>query len=180
MKQNKKPKYYPFLDIVIDVFYSIILYSSFTQFPGFRLEALLMVLSVFIMLNYWWTSRGYKELPKHYLFDFYFIPIIMFIFAQWPSYYLNIKGFAVILAIFFAVDAIYALLSIYAHEEKADEASLRFYFAAEMIIAGVYLMESLVITSPTPLSVLALYVPYLILYAISIKKGLFVKKFVEA
>jgi len=179
MKSNKKSKYYPFLDVVIDVFYSIVLYNAFTQFPGFKIESLLMLLSVFIMLNYWWTSRSYRELPKYYLFDFYFIAIIMFVFTQWSNYYLNITLFVRVLAIFFAVDAIYSLLSIYVHKEKANEASLRFYFATELILAGIFMIESMIFASISLPALLALFIPYIIFYLILLKKKLFITRFVE-
>ena len=133
-----KTKFYSFLDVVIDVFYSIILYNVFIAFPGFTIESMLMVLTTFIMINYRRGTRNYNEIPKYYLFDVYLITIIMFIFSQWPNYFNNITYFIYILAIFFAIDAIYALLSIFIHKEKRDEPSLKFYFIAELVLALIY------------------------------------------
>jgi hypothetical protein len=172
-----QPKFYAFLDVVVDVFYSIILYNAFVAFRGFNLSALLLALSVFIMINYWWTIRSYEHLPKHYLFDFYAITIIMFIFAQWPNYYHDIRHFTYVLAIFFAVDAIYAGLAILIHKESGDEKSLKFYFCAELILAIIYLGAAFILTELTWFNVVFLFIPYFIMYAVAFKKGLIKTKF---
>ena len=134
----KKVHYYGFIDVVIDVFYSIILYNVFMAFPGFGRDFLLMVLALFVMLNYWWTARNYSELPKYYLFDFYSIVIIMFIFTQWSNYFSDIHGFLVIMMTFFAFDSLYSFVSIFVHSEKKDEKSLQYYATAELILTLVY------------------------------------------
>ncbi len=127
----KKIQYYGFLDVVVDVFYSIILYNAFLAFPGFNLDFLLMIFAIFVMLNYWWTARNYQELPKYYLFDFYSLVIIMFVFSRWSEYFTNIQGFIGIMVLFFTLDSLYSFLSIRLHSEKKDEKSLIYYTWSE-------------------------------------------------
>jgi len=177
MKQ--KAKKYPFLDLVIDVFYSIILYNAFTAFPGFKLEAGLMAVAIFVMINYWWGSRSFLELPKHYIVDFYMITIVMFIFAQWANYFTDVTGFLYVFAVFFAFEAVYSTIDIFAHKEKKDEPSLKFYIIIDSLCAAAYLLEALFIKELTWISLVLIVVPYLIFLGLCIKKKLFRPVFVS-
>jgi len=178
-KNKKQVKYYPFLDVVVDVFFSIIFYNAFMAFPGWKLETVLMVFSIIIMMNYWWVTRTGHEIPKHYLFDVYFIIIPMFIFAQWPTYYTDISMFTYILAAFFGIDAIYALISIWAHKEKNDEPALVFYLKYEMALAVSYFIIAGVITELNWISLLFVLLPYLFFTFVSFKKGYATTKFID-
>lgn len=171
-----KAKLMPFLDLVIDVFYSIILYSAFTAFPGIRIESFLMLFAVMVMINYWWAARSF-EMPKHYIADFYLTIVVMFIFSQWSNYYLDITGFLQVAAILFFVDSLYSALMIPIHKEKKDEPGLRFYFVSELILACAYFIYSIVLTSVNPTSIVLIFLPYLVFYFVTLKKGLTKTKF---
>lgn len=172
----RRPKYYAFLDVVIDVFYSIILYNAFVAFPGFHLSALLMFFSVFVMLNYWWAARSHSILPKFYIVDFYFISGVMFIFSQWPSHFLDINKFLIVTAVFFGFDAIYSLVDIFAHKEKGGEKGLWFYFISESILSLIYLALSLFVNHLIVNALILLYLPYVIWFIIHLQSGLFKTK----
>jgi len=172
-----KKKFYNFLDLAIDVFYGIILFNTFLAFPGININGAFMIFSVFVMINYWWSNRNYPELPKHYLFDFYMITIIMFIFTQWTNYYFNIKGFLSILYLFYFIDGIYSLIAIPLHIEKRDEPSLKFFTKIDFILGGIYLAYSFLLDSMNIFSLLIIVIPYLIILLIELKKGYFKTRF---
>jgi len=172
-------KYYPFLDVVLDVYVSIILYNVFIAFTGFNLQAVLLLFVMMVIINYWWNSRQYGELPKHYLIDVYFITAVMFIFSQWPNYFSDITKFLYVTAVFFAVDAVYSATAIYAHGETKDHPSLKFFFATEAALAAAYFGLSFVFTSLTWAAVLTVFLPYLAWTAAGVKRGLFRFKFID-
>jgi hypothetical protein len=176
----KQPKFYAFLDVVIDVFYSIILYNAFVSFPGLKLESFLMLFAVFVMINYWWDARSDIDMPKHYLGDFYFITFIMFIFAQWPAHFGNVQEFLYVTTLFFFVDAIYARAALAMHLEQADRKSLMFWFKAELLLTIIYGIYSITIAVVTPLSLLLIFLPYLIFFGVNIKKKIFKLKFIDS
>jgi hypothetical protein len=160
-------KYYAFLDVVLDVFYSIILYNAFIAFPGFKWEALLMAFAIFVMLNYWWEARSFYEMPKHYLVDLYLTTIVMFIFAQWPDYFTNAKGFLTVLILFLLFDGIYSILLVFIHKEQKDEKTLWHYAAFEFFLAVIYAAIYLFISKVSlPLAIVLIIFPYLIFYVI--------------
>ncbi|MFH0873745.1 MAG: hypothetical protein V1846_02785 [Candidatus Komeilibacteria bacterium] len=175
-----KSRYYPFLDVVLDVFYSIILYNVFIAFPGLRLESLLMVFACLIMLNYWWDARSDTLFPKHYLFDFYAVSVIMFIFSQWPTHFLNLHYFLLITSTFFFADGIYAFIAIYAHKETVDETALKLDVAVELFLGAIYLLFAQIITALTVSTIIVIYVPYLIWFWTNIKRGYFKPKFLNS
>lgn len=175
----KKIKYYSFLDVTMDIFYGIVLYNAYIAFPGFKIESMLMVLSIIVMLNYWWITRSYAELPKYYLFDFYMIGLIMFIFSQWPNYYFNLPYFIFIITLLFFLDGIYSLLDIYIHKEKKDHKSLYFYFIIEILIGFYYLFSSFVLKETNWFAIVMLFLPYIVFWAMAFKKGLLKTKFID-
>lgn len=171
-------KYYAFLDVVLDVFYSIILYNAFIAFPGFKWEAILMAFAIFVMLNYWWEARSFSEMPKHYLFDLYLTTVVMFIFSQWPSYFTDVKSFIIILILFLLFDTAYSIICVFAHKERKDEKTLWNYAGSEFILAIVYAGIFLFITKvPLPVAVVLIIFPYLIFYIIELKLGIINTKF---
>lgn len=173
-------KYYSFVDVVIDIFYSIILYNAFIAFPGFRIESFLMLFAIFVMLNYWWAVRSYNEMPKHYLVDFYCITIVMFLFSQWPNYFLSYSHFALATAVFFCFDAVYALIDIFAHGERQDERSLWFYCASELALAAIYFGLSRLFDSVSAVSIVLIFVPYAIWYLMLFKLKFIKTRFIDA
>lgn len=179
MPKIKTPKYYAFLDVVVDVFYSIILYNAFVAFPGLKLSSILMVFSIFIMLNYWWSERSDNQSPKYYLMDFYFIAVIMFIFSRWPNYYTNIQGYIGILAIFFYVDAFYSLMAIPGHQEKRDEPLLKYYFIWEIILGVVYTFLAFYIKTETLGMIILVILPYMMWFVDAIRRNIVQFKFVD-
>lgn len=170
-------KYFGFLNIVIDVFYSIILYNVFMAFPGFGPEAFMMLLSTMVVINYWWGTRIGK-VPKYHLIDFYFIAIVMFLFSQWPGQYLNITNFIYIMAAIWAVNAVYTQVDIRLHRTKVDEPYLRTYFRLDACLAIFYLLCSFFITTVDWTSIALLWIPYLAVYAYTLSKGMLPLKFI--
>lgn len=179
-RTRKKVKYYAFLDVAIDVFFSIILYNAFISFPGLNMSFILMILAVFVMVNYWWISRAFTEEPKYYLVDLYFLTVAMFLFAIWPNYFTNIKIFSLIMAIVWLVDALYSLADIPAHKERRDERTLKSYFKTEFIVAAYYFIVYALISSLTWETLIIVVVPYFVWYLIGIKRGIFKIKFVDS
>ncbi|MEM0372811.1 MAG: hypothetical protein QXO69_03180 [archaeon] len=172
MKEKKKLRKYPFLDTVVDVFYSIILFSVFSAFPGFgKIESFLMIFAVFVILNYWWASRSIAEVPKHYLSDLYFITVVMFIFSQWSNYFNDFKMFLVVFVIFLFFDAFYSLWNIFLHSEKEEKPLLKFFFAGEFLLGVIYLAEFFLLNELNAISLVALFLPYLSWVAINFKTG---------
>lgn len=171
-------KYYAFLDVVLDVFYSIILYNAFIAFPGFKWEALLMAFAIFVMLNYWWEARSFSEMPKHYLFDLYLTTVAMFIFAQWPSYFTDVKGFMIVLILFLLFDAAYSIICVFAHKERKDEKALWHYAGWEFLLAIIYgIIFMFIARMSLPAAVILIILPYLIFYIIELKTGVLNTKF---
>jgi len=156
-------KHYPFLDVALDIFFSVVLYNYFITFPGFNMRALFLAFSLVVVLNYWWLARSYSVLPKYYLFDLYFVAAIVFIFAQWSYYFNDIGGYLLTLATLFLVDAIYSFLSVYAHKEKRDEPSLRSFFISEILIAIIYFVVYAYARDFTWQVLMAIAIPYALL-----------------
>ncbi len=171
--------YYAFLDVVLDVFYSIILYNAFIAFPGFKLEALLMAFAVFIMLNYWWVARSFNDLPKHYLIDFYCVVVIMFIFSQWSNYFENLQHFLFVLTAFFAADAIYSLIIYFVHSEKQHKKTILFYVITEAILSLIYGIFSILFQNLSIYSLILILLPYSIFYVVSLKNESIQNKFLD-
>jgi hypothetical protein len=104
----------------------------------------------------------------------------MFIFAQWPTHFTNITEFLYVTALFFFVDTIYAWAAMAMHSEQADDKNLIFWLKTELVLAVVYAIYSLAITALTPLSIILIFVPYLIFFGANIKKKIFKLKFVDS
>jgi len=174
---KRKPKYYSFLDIAIDIFYGIILYNVFLAFPGLRIEAWLIVFMTWLMLDYWWISRSWQNLPKHYLIDLYFVTAVMFIFSIWPNYVFDFHKFLIVTALFFLVDALYSFVVIFAHEETSDHKALIFYSWYETIQALLYVGFSYLFSSVTPFALICIFIPQIISFIVLVKKGYLKTKF---
>jgi hypothetical protein len=177
---KKFSDYYPFLDVVLDVLYSIILYDAFTAFPGFNLAGVLFVFAVFIMVNYWWSSRNFEEFHKHYLIDFYVVTIVMFIVMQWPKYYNDINSFVMVLAAFFFTLAIGSIISLFTHEEKDESKALKTYIMTDGALSIYYTLMIFLIKDASIPSLILIIAPYLIKYLYTIRKGIFRTKFTGA
>ena len=162
-RAKKRIKYYAFVDVAIDVFFSIILYNAFISFPGLNLGFALMILAVFVMINYWWISRAFVEEPKYYLIDLYFLTAAMFLFAIWPSYFTNIKLFTLVMALVWLVDAAYSLTDIPAHKERRDERTLRSYFISAIVVSAYYFILYSLVSRLTWESLIFVAVPYLLM-----------------
>lgn len=172
-------KYYAFLDVVLDVFYSIILYNAFIAFPGFNLFAILMAFSVFIMINYWWIARSFTSLPKYHLVDFYFTVVIMFIFSQWANYYKSMQSFLVVLTLFWALDSLYELVIYVIHRQRNFKKTIRFDLLFEIALVVVYGSFIPFLRNVTPLNIALIVTPYLIFYFFSLKMGYMTYKFLD-
>jgi hypothetical protein len=81
--------------------------------------------------------------------------------------------------VFFAFEAVYSIVDIFAHKEKKDEPSLKFYIAIDSLCAAAYLLEALFIKELTWISLILIAVPYLIFLGLCIKKKLFRPIFVS-
>lgn len=173
----KRKKYEPFLDIAMDVLYSIVLYTLFVAFPGLVIETWLMIFAAFLMINYWWAERESGNFPKYYLIDFYFSILVLFLFYLWSNYFLNVTYFLYVTTIFFFVDSVWSVVAIYAHKEKSDEPELKFYFATESILTVIYLVYSFILKSVDFISLMLIFAPYAVWYAMNIKKDLIEEKF---
>lgn len=180
MSHMAKTKYYAFIDVALDIFVSVILYNLFTTFPGFNAQLLLLVFAVLVIINYWWGTRSYFDLPKHYLIDLYFLAMIMFIFAQWANYLDDLRGFLMVATIFFLTDAVFALSGVFLHAEKKDEPSLYFYAVTEIVVAAVYFAMSRLLVDLTPIAAASVFLPYLLLWGATIRRGYFKFKFEDA
>lgn len=176
----KRFHYYSFLDVVVDVFYSIILYNGFVSFPGFNLNGFLLLFSVFFMLNYWWAARSFNEMPKYYLLDFYLISVVMFLFALWPAYFNDFRSFAILTAVILAFDAFYSWLDVYVHREKTDEQKMWFYFKSEILLAITYIIIAAVFPEISSTALIILFAPYLVWYFICLEKGILKTKFLDS
>ncbi len=176
---KKQVTYYPFLDVAIDVFFSIILYNAFIAFPGWNIHFFLLFFIIFVMLNYWWSARTFHELPKHYIFDFYMLSAVMFIFSIWPESLKSISNFFFMTCLFFFFDALYSLLAIFFHPEKSDERQLLFHFISGGLLAGVYFIATIFIHSLDQFTLLVLFIPYLLYFFINIKLGFFKLTFID-
>ncbi|MFA5888852.1 MAG: hypothetical protein WCW47_00300 [Candidatus Paceibacterota bacterium] len=159
----KKIKHYAFLDVVIDVFYSIILYNVFMAFKGFDLNSVLVFFAIFIMMDYWWSARSFSEFPKYYLVDLYFITGLMLVFAQWSNYFDSVQRFVGVLIIFLAIDTIYTISAIFIHKEKIGRKKLWFYFWTELCLTFVYCGLYVLTPILTVIWLMAIILPYLII-----------------
>lgn len=178
-RRKRKVKYYQFLDVAIDVFFSIILYNAFISFPGLNASFVLMILAVFVMINYWWISRAFVEEPKYYLADLYFVTIVMFLFTIWPNYFSNIRVFALIMGLVFLVDSIFSIVDVPLHEEVNDEPTLKRYFKEEIVVAVYYLAMYFYVNSMTITTLALVIVPYLIYFALDVRSGVFITRFID-
>ncbi len=174
----KRIKHYAFLDVVLDVFYSIILYNAFISFPGLKLESWLMVFALFVMLNYWWIERSFDE-PKYYLLDFYCVSIIMFLFAIWPSHFGNITDFLIITVLVFLMDAVFCLVDLYIHKEQKGRNAEKFYIWTDLVLAAIYGIFIHYLTVIDTLSVILLFAPYMIWFIANVNKHLLNQEFVD-
>lgn len=167
----------PFLNIVIDVYFSIVLFSAFTTFPGFNKYSFLMLFSIIIMINYWWVLRSFAHYPKYYLVDFYYITGIMLIFAQWPNYYFDLKSFLIVTAIFYLVDALWDITDIYIHKEHKGKPILTFNAGFEIALAGTYFAYTYILKDINIMTMLLLMLPYAVYFYWSVKKGVLTERF---
>lgn len=177
---KKKPfKYHPFLDTALDLFIGFALFNAFAAFNGLGFETILLVFATLVMIDYWWSTRTFHQLPKHYLADFYLITLVMFVFFVWPGQIANPVIFLRLTAAFFFLDALFAFTAIFTHEERQDEDELRFYATTEFFLSAYYLLISFVgFKLGWPL-VAALFIPYVGWYTYEIKNGYIPTKFVE-
>ena len=170
-------KRYPFLNLIIDIFFGITIFTSFTLFRGFNLGSILLFFSIFLMANYWWAIRSYSKYPKHYLFDFYFLIIISMIFYQLAVNYAETRNFIFILGALFLADAVWSITSGMVHEEKADRKALRFDFATEITLAAFYFALWLFVRELNYAVIAAIIIPCLIYFALNVRKGLISLKY---
>jgi len=172
-------KYYAFLDVALDVYFSIVLYNAFVAFSGLNKQAVLLALAVLIMLNYWWTERSAGGVPKHYLIDFYLTTCLMFGFTVWPNYFGDLSKFLFVAAFLFLFDALHSILAIYVHSERSDEPDLRSYMWADLLAGSAYLIMGWFLKETTWLNLALVWLPYVILMAVFIKRRLLPLKFVD-
>lgn len=172
-------RYYEFLNVALDVFCGVILYSMFIVFRGFTLSSLLLAFAVFVILDYWWNARSSKDWPKHDLIDFLFVIVIMFIFAQWPNYFGDLQKFLLVLISLLFIDAFFSVASIYVHKESHYKKLLWYFAGTELALGAVYTAIFLLNLPFTFLSVVFVIIPYMSVYFMSLKLGYIPTKFVN-
>ncbi len=178
---KKKPfKYHPFLDTALDLFIGFSLFNAFSAFTEWSVSTVLLIFVTLIMVDYWWSTRTFHQLPKHYLIDFYLITLVMFVFFIWPSHIDNPTVFLLLTSAFFLLDACFAFTAIFIHTERRDESELRFYAKTEFIMSAYYFLLSFVGLELGWSLVMAVFIPYLIWFIYEIRNGYIPTKFVEA
>jgi hypothetical protein len=171
----KRKTHYAFLDAVMDVLYSVVLYNLFVNFPGFENLATL-VLFFFVtvlMINYWWFSRSIAVMPRYFLVDVYFYATVMFIFMRLTGAMADTTAFLGWLTVLFAVDLVYSIVDLMVvRHAKSWLVYLNHFMAWNFAIMLIYFAAYLFIKELTPLLAFALVLPYAAYMAYSFAKGL--------
>jgi hypothetical protein len=160
----KKRRYYAFLDIVVDVFYSIILYNLFATWLGFAdLPATILFAFMFVVvIDYWWAERTVEEIPKYCLTDIYFYTFIFFVLSQIPGHFNDPRAFVLWFMAFIALDLMFSLVDRAVYKvEKAGRKFLNAFIVSYVVLLVVYGLEACFLESPGVVASVLIAAPYL-------------------
>jgi hypothetical protein len=155
-------KYYRFLDTVIDVYFGIILFTLFYDFPGFDDigKTILSFHLMLFMLFTWWEFRTIEQIPKHYFFDFVLLGLEMFAFTQAVVNLGDLHSYLGWLVVALVIDIADGAMDWFIHKPKKEERFyLKFFLIDDSILAILYTIAFFVLDELTILSALVVSLP---------------------
>ncbi|MFO0705127.1 MAG: hypothetical protein U0517_04200 [Candidatus Andersenbacteria bacterium] len=164
-------KYYRFLDTAIDVYFGIILFTLFLEFPELHgmPQIILFFNLVLFMLFTWWEFRTIEQIPKHYFFDFVLLGLEMFCLTQVSLHLDNVQGYLTWLIAALSVDFLDSALDRIIHKPNREERRyLRFFLTDDAILGVLYLIAFFALPQLNTLSAIIVTLPLVASICVSV------------